>query len=96
MDNSTNTKKILLSKAKFAQKQTFFGATISHLLLYHFFPLLFPKDSKSLKILDIRLQEVGAKRCLSGTSKVNRRTNGQKDKFTYRKADALKTIVKHP
>ena len=45
----------------------------------HFFPLLFPKDSESLKILDIRLREVGAKRPLNGTSKVNRQTEGQTD-----------------
>ena len=38
----------------------------------HFFPLLFPKDSESLKILDIRLWEVGAKRPLNGTSKVKK------------------------
>ena len=31
-------------------------------MLDHFFPLLFPKDSESLKILDIRLRKVGAKR----------------------------------
>jgi hypothetical protein len=30
----------------------------------HFFPLLFPKDSESLKILDIWFREVGAKRYL--------------------------------
>ena len=30
-------------------------------MLDHFFPLLFPKDSESLKILDIRLWEVGQK-----------------------------------
>jgi hypothetical protein len=41
-------------------------------MLDHFFPLLFPKDSESLKILDIRLQEVGAKRPLNGTSKVKK------------------------
>ena len=34
----------------------------------HFFPLLFPKDSKNLKNLDIWLQEVGSKRHLNGTS----------------------------
>ena len=39
-------------------------------MLDHFFPLLFPKDSESLKILDIRLWEVKAKRPLKGTSKV--------------------------
>ena len=42
-----------------------------------FFTLLLPKDSKSLKILDIRIQEEGTKRHLNGTSKVNRRTHGQ-------------------
>ena len=36
-------------------------------ILDHFFPLIFPKDSESLKILDIRLWEVGAKRPLKGT-----------------------------
>ena len=45
-----------------------------------------PKDSESLKILEIRLREVGAKRRLNGTSKVNtqtdRRTNRQTDKQT--------------
>ena len=55
----------------------------------HFFPLLFPKDSESLKILDIRLREGGAKRPLNGTSKVtthtDRRTDGQTDISTYRK-----------
>ena len=55
----------------------------------HLFPLLFPKDSGSLKILDIRLREVGAKRPLNGTSKVNRqtdrRTHIQTDISTYRK-----------
>ena len=55
----------------------------------HFFPLLFLKDSESLKILDIQLREVGEKICLNGTSKVNRqtniRTNTQTDISTYRK-----------
>ena len=45
-------------------------------------PLLFPKVSESLKILDIRLWKVGAKRRLNGTSKVNRQTDGQTDKQT--------------
>ena len=52
-------------------------------MLYHFFPLLFPKDSKSLKILDIRLRLVGAKRRLNGTSKVNTHTDTQ----THRQTD---------
>ena len=41
-------------------------------MLDHFFPLLFPKDSESLKILEIQLQEVEAKRPLNGTSKVKK------------------------
>ena len=35
-----------------------------------FFLFLFPKDSKSLKTLDIQLWEVGKKRRLNGTSNV--------------------------
>ena len=50
----------------------------------HFFSLLFPKDSESLKILDIRLWEVVAKRCLNSTSKVNTQTDGQTDRRTNR------------
>ena len=46
------------------------------------FPGLVPKDSESLKILDIRLREVGAKRPLNGTSKVNRQTDKQTDTQT--------------
>ena len=73
-------------------------------MLDHFFPLLFPKDSKSIKILDIRLWEVGAKRPLNGTSKVNRQTNTQTarqtdghfdlEKASAQRADALKTQSK--
>ena len=51
----------------------------------HFFSLLFPKDSESLTILDIQLREVGAKRRLNGTSKVNRHTDRRTDISTYRK-----------
>ena len=54
-----------------------------------FFPLLFPKDSESLKILDIRLREVGAKRRLNGTSKVNRQTDTQTHRPTDRQTDIL-------
>ena len=58
----------------------------------HFFPLLLPNDSKSLKNLDIRLWEVGAKRRWNDISKVNTWTNRQTnrqankhmDKLTYR------------
>ena len=58
-------------------------------MLDHFFPLLFPKDSKSLKIFDIRLREVGAKRRLNGTSKVNRQTNTRTDRQTHRQTNRL-------
>ena len=52
----------------------------------HIHPLLFPKDSESLKFLDIRLWEVGSKRSLNGTLKVNtQKTDGQTDISTYRK-----------
>ena len=51
-------------------------------MLDHFFPFLFPKDSESLKILDIRLPEVGAKRPLNGTSKVKKMR--KKKKFARR------------
>ena len=51
--------------------------------------LLFPKDSKSLKILDIRLREVGAKRPLNGTLKVNRQTNRQTDIWTFRLIESI-------
>ena len=55
----------------------------------HFFPLLFPKDSESVKILDIRLREVGAKRPLNGTSKVNRHTDGHTDRRTFRLIESI-------
>ena len=51
----------------------------------HFFPFFSPKDSESLKILDIRFREVGAKRPLNGTSKVNRHTDGHTDGHTDRR-----------
>ena len=51
-------------------------------MLDHFFPLLFPKDSESLKIFDIQLREVGAERPVNGTSKVNGQTDKQTDGHT--------------
>ena len=60
----------------------------------HFVPFFSPKDSESLKILDIWLWEVGAKRRLNGTSKVNRRTDGHTDTQTDRQTDIL-TYRKH-
>ena len=59
----------------------------------HFFPLLFPKDSESLKLLDIRLREVGAKRPLNGTSRseqTNRQTDHrQTDGRTFRLIESI-------
>ena len=49
-------------------------------MLDHFFPLLFPQDSASLKILDIRLQEVGAKRPLKKTNNRKRLKKMKKKK----------------
>ena len=43
-------------------------------ILDHIFPLLFPKDSEALKLLD-----VGAKQCFNGTSKVNTHTHTHTD-----------------
>ena len=67
---------------------------------FHYFS---PKDSESLKILDIPLWEVGAKRHFNGTSKMNRwtdrRTHGHADgncdlqKASAQRADALKIYV---
>ena len=53
------------------------------------FHYISPKDSESLKILDILLWEVGEQRRFNGTSKVNRQTDRLTDthmeKSTYRK-----------
>ena len=57
-------------------------------ILDHFFQLLFPKDSESLKILDIRLQEVGAKRQLNGTSR-SEHTDGHTHRQTHRRTNRL-------
>ena len=61
-------------------------------ILDHFFPLLFPNNSESLKILDIRLWEGGAKRPLNRTSKseqtdtqTDTQTNTHMDIWTSRK-----------
>ena len=69
----------MFCKAKSAKKNFFWRGDFRPLpnknfqLLDHFFPFLFPKNSESLKILDIRLQEMGAKRLLNGTSKVRKK-----------------------
>ena len=49
----------------------------------HFFPLLFPKDSEPLKILDIRLREVGARRPLKKTENRRRRPKKVKKKTFF-------------
>ena len=59
-------------------------------MLDHNFPLLFPKDSESLKILDIPLREVGEKRPLNGTSKMKKSEEKRRKKI----ARQLKTIFK--
>ena len=93
---SGNVVSTMFCKAKSAKKNTFFLLGDCRPLpnenvqmLDHFFPL--PKDSESLKIFDIQLWEVGAKRPLSGTSKVNRhtdtRTQGHTDPQTDRHFD---------
>ena len=43
----------------------------------HFFLLLFPKDFKNLKCLDIGLREFGATRLLNGVRKCDGQTNRQ-------------------
>ena len=55
----------------------------------HFFPLLFPRDSESLKILDIRFWEVGAKRLLNGISKVNTWTDRRTNRRTFRLIESI-------
>ena len=57
---------------------------------FRYFP---PKDFESVKILDIRLREVGAKRRLNGTSKVNRRTDTRTDTPTDGHFDLQKTLA---
>ena len=87
-------KKIEKKWKKWRKKTFFCDAIFNNLkknvhIWDHFFPLLFPKDFESLKILDIRLWEVGAKIPLNGTSKVNKQTDTQTDVqtdiSTYRK-----------
>ena len=61
----------------------------------HFFPELFPKDSESLKILDIRLREVGAKCASKYTTRKgtdthrDRQTDTQTDRRTLRLLDRI-------
>ena len=66
----------MFCKAKSAKKQTknlrgdFTPFMSKSFTIWHqLFPLLSPKDSEYLKILDIGLLEMGAKRCLNGVNK---------------------------
>ena len=88
-------------RPKKVKKKTFFCAAIldnfqtkmfiSETTSFHYFS---PKDSESLKILDIQLQEVGAKGPLNGTSKVSRHTDGHTDRRTHGQT-AISTYRKH-
>ena len=51
-------------------------------MLDHFFSLLFPKDSESLKNIGHPTLRSGKNRRLNGTSKVNRQTDKQTDRQT--------------
>ena len=52
--------------------------------------ITFPKGFQISKyILDIRLWEVGAKRPLNGTSKVNRQTQRRTDRRTFRLIESI-------
>ena len=65
-------------KKKIQKKNFFRRSNFRHFLSKNvhiwdpFSPLLFPKDSESLIFLYIWLRELGAKRCLNCTSKVNK------------------------
>ena len=68
----------MFCKAKSAKKNFFLHGNFKPLpnknvqMLDHFFLLLFPKDSESLKIFDIRLWEVGAKNPAHGRHQLSR------------------------
>ena len=72
------------TKAKSEKKNFFFRSDFRPLpnknvqMLDLFFPLLFPKEPESLRILDIRFREVGAKRPLKKTK--NRRRSKKSEK----------------
>ena len=80
------------TKAKSATKKKFFLRgdfrplpNKNYQMLDHFFPLLFPKESESLKILDIQLREVGAKRPLKKTENQRRPKKVKKKLFFARR-----------
>ena len=57
-------------------------------MLDHFFPLLFPKHSESLKILDIRLREVGGKKTVKRYLK-SEQTDTRTDERTNRLIESI-------
>ena len=70
--------------------KTLFAAEIFFIILNkivqiwdHFFPLISPNDSEYLKILDIGLYKVVAKRPLNGVRKCSRQIDKQTKKKTY-------------
>ena len=106
MDSSTDTKKIVLCKAIFTQKQkkwrSYFTPFISKSFQIwdYFFPLLFPKGSESLKFVDIRLWEVGTKKTFKWylkSEQTDGRTHGHTDTgtdiSTYRKNQPRRLIL---
>ena len=83
------------TKAKSAQKKNFFlrgnfrplpNKNVQ--MLDHFFPKLFPKDSESLKIFDIRLRELGAKRLLN-SEQTDRQTHKHTHIWTFRLIESI-------
>ena len=79
------------------EKTFFYAAILDHFpkknvqFWDHFFPELFPKDSESLKILDIRLWEVGANIYISAYMRkgTNRQTDRQTHILTSRLLDRI-------
>ena len=90
----------MFCKAKSAKNKLFFVLRFQTIFKQKFSnlrPLLattFSQGFRIVRILDIRLQEVGVKRRLNGTSKVNRQTHGHTDGHTDTQTDIL-TYRKH-
>ena len=79
-----------LCKIFFSPRQFYTLISKSFQIWDHFFQLLFPKDSKYLKSLDIGLWKVGPKRPLNGV----RKCDGQTHKQTHKHTD-ISTYKKH-
>ena len=93
LNGTSKVKKVKKKKLFLARRfRTIFKQKCSY--MRPILSILFPKDSESLKILDIRRWEVGAKRPLNGTSKVNRHTDRRTDVQTDRRTDKS-TYRKH-